>query len=94
MATWVIAAWQLEVWLLLGRGFILLQGCVLSYLASTITVGSRGTHASTYLSMLNMLESGLYGMPDILYLINSGSSSIVKNMQATALKKKMHSLAI
>ena len=40
-----------------------------------------------------MLESGLYGMPDILYLTNSGSSSIVKNMQATALKKKKNAFS-
>ena len=45
-------------------------------------------YAFEYAEHLIMLESGLYGMPDILYLINSGSSSIVKNMQATALKKK------
>ena len=52
-------------------------------------------YAFEYAEHLIMLESGLYGMPDILYLTNSGSSSIVKNMQATALKKKkMHSLAI
>ena len=45
-------------------------------------------YAFEYAEHLIMLEIGLYGMPDILYLTNSGSSSIVKNMQATALKKK------
>ena len=32
--------WAFAGMVVMGRGFILLQGCVLSYLASTITVGS------------------------------------------------------
>ena len=50
-------------------------------------------YAFEYAEHLIMLEIGLYGMPDILYLTNSGSSSIVKNMQATALKKKKNAFS-